>query len=222
MSDHQSRLRVSPQPVPRISKAERTRADILNAALEFLWSHPFRGMTVGSLMASTGVSRSAFYQYFADLHDLMETLLGMVQEEIFEGVEPWLTGVGDPVALLHETFAGLVRVCYERGPFIRAISDAATSDERLADAWRQFLAEFDDAVSARIEADQKKGLIPGFDARPVSFALNRLDAYTLIEAFGQHPREDPEPVREALSRIWSSTLYSTEWIEKGSSNLVRS
>jgi len=51
---------------------------------------------------------------------------------------------------------------------------------------------------------------------------NRLNAYTLIEAFGQHPREDPEPVREALSRIWSSTLYSTEWIEKGSSNLVRS
>ena len=59
-------------------------------------------------------------------------------------------------------------------------------------------------------------------ARCVQRLHNRLNAYTLIEAFGQHPREDPEPVREALSRIWSSTLYGTEWIEKGSSNLVRS
>ena len=67
-----SPLRVSPQPVPKIGKSERTRAAILNAALDFVWSHPFRDMTVNSLMASIGASRSAFYQYFKDLHDLMQ------------------------------------------------------------------------------------------------------------------------------------------------------
>ena len=81
--------------------------------------------------------------------------------------------------------------------------------------------EFDDAASARIEADQEQGLIPHFDARPVAIALNRLDAYTLIEAFGQRPRSQPEPVREALARIWISTLYGAEWLGKGSSDLVR-
>ncbi|MGB5674206.1 MAG: hypothetical protein WBO43_06630, partial [Gemmatimonadota bacterium] len=127
-----------------------------------------------------------------------------------------------PVALTRETIDGLVRVCYERGPFIRAISDATAIDRRLAEAWGQFLAKFDDAACARIEADQKQALIPDFDARPVAFALNRLDAATLVNAFGQHPRMDPEPVREALARIWISTLYGTEWVESGSSNLNRS
>ena len=178
-------------------------------------------MTVKLLMASTAVGRSTFYQHFKDLHEVMETLLDMLQGEILEAAEPWLVGVGDPVALLQETLAGLVRVCHERGPFVRAISEAATSDERFEADWRQFLERFDDAATDRIEADQAQGLIRDFDARPVAIALNRLDSSTLIEAFGQHPRSDPEPVREALSRIWISTLYGAEWLANGSSNLVR-
>jgi AcrR family transcriptional regulator len=216
-----SSLRMSPQPTLKIGKAERTRATILNAALDLIWSHPFRDMTVSSLMASTGVSRSAFYQYFNDLHELMETLLDMLQQEIFDVAKPWLEGVGDSVTLLRKTLAGLVHVCYQRGPFLRAITDAAVTDPHLENAWLQFLAGFDDAATARIEADQKKGLIPDFEARPVAFALNRLNAYTLLQAFGQHPRKQPEPVREALVRIWISTLYGSEWLGNESSDLVR-
>ena len=120
-----SPLHVSPQPAPKIGKSDRTRAAILNAALDFVWLHPFRDMTVTSLMATTGVSRSAFYQYFNDLHEVMETLLGMLQGEIFVAAEPWIAGAGDPIALLQEALAGLVDVGYERGPFLRAITDAA-------------------------------------------------------------------------------------------------
>ena len=212
---------MSPQPTLKIGKAERTRATILNAALDLIWSNPFRDITVSSLMVSTGVSRSAFYQYFNDLHELMETLLDMLQQEIFEVAKPWLEGVGDPVTLLRETLAGLVHVCYQRGPFLRAITDAAVTDPHLENAWLQFLAGFDDAATARIEADQKQCLIPDFDARPVAFALNRLNAYTLLQAFGQHPRKQPEPVSEALARVWISTLYGSEWFGNESSDLVR-
>ena len=216
-----SPLHVSPEAVPKIGKSERTRAAILNAALDFVWSHPYRDMTVASLMKSTGVSRSAFYQYFSDLHEVMETLLTMLQEEIFTAVEPWLAGVGDPIALIQETLAGLVDVCHQRGPFLRAITDAASANPRLEEAWLQFLAGFDDAATARIEADQKQGLIPDFEARPVAYALNRLDAYTVLQAFGKHPRRRPEPVLEALTRIWTSTLYGADWLGKESSDLVR-
>ncbi|MDX2427254.1 MAG: hypothetical protein QNK22_01020 [Xanthomonadales bacterium] len=48
------RPRMSPQPVPKIGNSERMRAAFLDAALEFIWSHPFRDMTVNSLMASAG------------------------------------------------------------------------------------------------------------------------------------------------------------------------
>jgi AcrR family transcriptional regulator len=216
-----SPLHVSPESKKRLAKSDRTRAAILNAAFDQLWERPFRDLTVASLMGGTGLSRAAFYQYFDDLHELMETLLGMLQHEIFDAAGPWISGVGDPVALMADAISGLVHVSHQRGPFLRAIFDAAASDGRLANAWDEFLVGFDDAASARIEADQRQGLVPEFDARPVAMALNRLDAYTMIEAFGQHPRSEPEPVREALSRIWISTLYGPEWLGKERSNLVR-
>jgi len=214
-------LQVNPQPTLKVEKSERTRVAILNAGLEFVWSHPFRDMTVNALMASTGLSRSAFYQYFRDLHDLMETLLDMLMDEVFAATESWFQGAGDPIVLLNESLTGLVDVCYRLGPILRATDYAAASDERLETAWLQFVGQFDDAVTTRIEADQKQGLIPVFDARPLAIALNRLDVYTLIEAFGQDPRSQPEPVHEALSRIWISTLYGSEWLGDGSSDLVR-
>ena len=216
-----SPLQVSPQPTLKIAKSERTRAAILNSALNFIWSHPFRDMTVKSLMAPTGVGRAAFYQYFKDRHEVMESLLGILQGEIFDVADNWLTGVGDPVALLSETITGLVRLLHQRGPIVRAVADAAPSDRRLEKAWLQFLGEFDDAACVRIEADQKQGLIPEFDVPPVAIALTRLNAFTLIQAFGQHPRSQPKPIREALVRIWVSTLYGGKWIGSGSSDLVR-
>ena len=213
---------VVPQKSSKPSKSELTRTAILNAALEFVWLKPFHEMTVNSLMASTGVCRSAFYQYFKDLHEVMETLLELLQEEIFATVAPWLTGVGDPVALMCETLDGLVHVCYERGPFLKAIFDAAANDDRFEKAWDEFLGGFDDAGCARLKADQEQGLIPDLDPFHIIFALNRLNAYTIIGAFGKHPRKEPGPVRDALTQIWCSTLYGVEYLGKRSSQLVRS
>jgi len=190
-------------------KSERTRQSILDGALEFLWSRPFRDMTVAKLMSVTGVSRPAFYQYFSGQHDLMETLLGGLEKDAFEATAPWFVSEGDPIDSLHRSLAGLVRVCYEQGPILRAVADAATTDERLERAWATFLHTFDDAVAARIEQHQAAHLIPAFAARPVAVALNRLDASLLIDAFGRRPRNDPRDVREALTHIWTSTLYGS-------------
>ena len=216
-----SQLHVAPQPAATVTKSDRTRAAILNAALEFIWSRPFREMTVNSLMVTTDLSRSAFYQYFDDIHKVMETLLQMLAEEIFTSSNAWVNGVGDPVALLNEAYEGLTQTCYRNGPFMRAVSDAASADERFEKGWLQFLGAFDDAATTRIEADQAQGLIPPFDARPVAFALNRVNSSTFIDAFGQRPRSKPKPIQDALARIWISTLYGAEWVEKGASSLVR-
>jgi AcrR family transcriptional regulator len=216
-----SPLQLTPQPTTRIQKSEQTRTAILNAALDFIWSRPFREMTVNELMASTSVSRSAFYQYFNDLHDVMEFLLNTLQEEIFNVDEPWHQGVGNPVDLMRETLSGLVDYFYERGPFLRAFTDAAAADVRIEEAWLGFLSSFDDAGTAVIESDQKQGLIPAFDAYPVMFALNRLNVYTLIHAFGQHPRKQKEPVLEALERTCISTIYGSEFIGVNATPLVR-
>jgi AcrR family transcriptional regulator len=201
------------KPVTR--KSDRTRQAILDAAVEFLWVRPFRDMTVAELMTIAGCSRSAFYQYFGDLHSLMETLLSSLSEQIFTSATPWFSHGGDPAVLLQQSMGALVRVCYQYGPILRAVADASTTDERMEEAWTQFVGRFDDAVTTRIEEQQAKGLIPEFDARPVAAALNQLDVATLIQAFGHHPRSNPDGVCAALTRIWTSTLYGQDRVLVG-------
>ncbi len=191
-------------------KSERTQQAILDGALAFLWTHPFRDLTVSEVMSRAGSSRPAFYQYFTDLHELMETLLNDMRADIMGVAQPWFEGEGDPIVLLTESLSGLVAVCYRRGPILRAVSDAAASDARLEQVWADFLAGFDDAVAQRIEQQQALGLIPRFSARPVAIALNRLDASLLIGQFGRRPRGDPNAVCAALTRIWISTLYGMD------------
>jgi len=140
----------------------------------------------------------------------METLLHEIGDDIYGVSKPWFEEDGDPVPLLIETLSGLVRVCYRRGPILRAIAEAAVSDERLERAWAEFLKGFDDAVAERIEQQQAAGWVPQFPARPVAVALNRLDASLLIDQFGRRPRGNSEAVRESLTRIWISTLYGVQ------------
>ena len=177
---------------------------------------------MNSLMATTRVSRPAFYQYFRDVHELMESLLVTLENEVLDMARPWLLGErGDPVAMLHESLNGLVTVCYRRGPFLKAIADAAPTDGRLEKAWNAFLGRFDNAVAERIRLDQALGLIEPFDPRPVAVAFNRLDAYTFVQSFGQRPRSEPGPIRDAIVRLWVSTLYGRKWVGASESDLVR-
>jgi AcrR family transcriptional regulator len=212
---------VQPAPAPKIGKAERTRAEIQNAAFEFLWTRPFREMTVGNLMKLTSVSRSSFYNHFEDPHELMEALLAILESDILSGVNPWLNDDGDPVVLLHESLSAEVHICYRCGPFLKAVTDAAATDSRVEAAWYEFLGRFDDVVSERISADQELGLIQSFDPKPVATALNQIDASMYVREFGQRPRGQPGPVLDAISRLWISSLYGQRWVAERASNLYR-
>ncbi|MHA3977454.1 TetR/AcrR family transcriptional regulator [Halovulum sp. GXIMD14794] len=189
------------------SKSAQTKVAILDAGRRFCETHPFRELTVGTLMAATEYSRPTFYQHFNDLHGLMEALLDEVKGGIVEGAQPWFSGEGDPVATLKQSLTALVDVGYETGPILRAVADAAPNDQRLEHVWEAFLASFDEVVAARIAEDQARGVTPGFDPRPVAHALNRMDAGVLISAFGGAGKAEKAGVLNAILRVWISTLY---------------
>jgi len=107
------------------------RREIVRSATLFLWEHPFRDLRIGDLMAGTTLSRPAFYQYFTDLHHLIETLLGEVETVMHETANPWISGEGEPVSALRESLEGIVRVSVDHGPVFRAVSEAAPLDDRL-------------------------------------------------------------------------------------------
>ena len=197
-----------PKPDAEPRKSDRTREAIIGVALEFLWTHPFRDLTVGALMKDAGLSRSAFYKYFDDAYDLVRKLLHALEVDIFRETSLWFEGDGDPLELLRESLTNLVKIAYARGPILRAVTDAAVSDQRLEVVWNQTLVKFDKAIAERIRQHQRAGWITEFDARPVAMALNRMDVAMLVDAFGRRPRKRQKPVVEALFRIWSSALYA--------------
>lgn len=191
----------------KIRKSVQTRQKILDSALQHLWSNSFRDLTVAGLTKRAGTSRTSFYQYFKDLHSLMEELLNNLEWEILSVAKPWVSGDSDPAMKLSEALYGLVNVCHDRGPILRAIYEAAPTDERLEQSWNDFVQVFDDAVTFRIEQDQAAGLALPFDARSVAVALNRMDVGVLIHNFGRNPRSEILPVYQAIERIWLSTIY---------------
>ena len=178
-------------------------------------------MTVNALMETIPHAPTVFYKYFHDIQALMVALLKKLEADIFEGVSPWLSDNGDPVALLHESLAAEVQICYRHGPFIKAIRDAAGTSAELENEWNWFLDGFDDAASERIASDQALGLIQAFDPRPVAIALNRVSAAMYIKTFGRRPRGRPEPVQDAITRVWISTLYGQKWVSGKASTLMR-
>jgi len=186
---------------------EEARREILDSAARFLRKHDFRDLTVGEVMARTTLSRPAFYQYFTDVHDLIVSLLRDIEEIMHQTASPWISGEGKPIAALRESNRGVVETCAEHGPIIRAIVEAAPLDERLEQAWSSFMQRWDDAVEARIVAQQRDGLIPPLDARRIANALNSLDVNLVVAAFGRHPQSDPHDVLETMHRVWSNTLY---------------
>ena len=179
----------------------------MDSATRFLWKRPFRDLTVAEVMAGTPLSRPAFYQYFADLHELIESLLRDVEIVMHQTANPWITGEGEPIAALRKSLGGVVQTCVEHGPIIRAVSEAAPLDKRLERAWAAFMGRWDDAVEARIRTQQRDGLIPRLNARRVAHALNALDAAVLIAEFGRRPQGDPRAVLDTLLRVWVGTLY---------------
>ena len=191
-------------------KSDKTQQSILDAALDFLWTKPYRSLTVNELMTMAGSSRSAFYRYFDDLPTMMEHLLNEFKEKIMAATGAWLNGEGDPIPLLVESLENMVEVSYQYGPILRAVLDAAPMNERLEKAWTSFAKGFDDAVTHQIEHQQKAGLIKPFDARPVATALNRMNSEMVSHHFGHSPRGSQTDVRDAIIRVWVATLYGDE------------
>lgn len=135
---------------------------------------------MNGLTKKVAVSRTSFYQYFDDRHNLIEELLNDLARKIDTVAEPWFTANSDITIKLCDSLYGAVTVCYHRGPILRAIVEAAPMDELLENVWYEFVKTFDDAVATRIARDQRDWLAPRFDPHPVAIALNRMDKHVRV------------------------------------------
>lgn len=192
---------------------EEAEREILDAAEAFLKERPFRELTVEEVMARTGLSRPAFYAYFRDRYGLVTRILERVGAELFEIDRGWLEGEGGDSRLkVRETLEGGAAFFARRGPLLRAVADAAANDPEVERLYRFGLIErFAEAVAARIRkgsTEGEMGSVP--DPEAVGLALVLMTERYLLDTVSRGPEVDPEPVVEALTTIWSKTLYEPD------------
>ncbi len=201
----------------RRRRPEEAERAILAAARSFLSEHPFREMKVEDVMARTGLSRPAFYAYFTDRYELVTRLLEGIGGLLFAVDRRWLVGDpglggGESAVVLREALAEAAETFRRYGPVLRAISDAASYDQRVEEVYRGGLIErLILAVEARISRDMEAGITPaGLDPRETARALVFMTERYLIDAYGTPRANNTDAVVRTLQKVWSSTLYGPE------------
>ena len=186
-----------------------TRDLILDAADQFLTTHPFRDLTVSGLMQATSVSRPAFYQYFRDRYDIAAALIDRIADAVVSAGSGWLSGDADPTAGCSAGVRSYVTAIAPQAYVMRAICDAAAADERIDRLWRQGLIQrYIDGTAARIRTDQAAGFIPdSMDADLTAQALVMLTERFTCDCLRKPECATDEAFGDTLARIWCATLY---------------
>ena len=148
------------------------------------------------------------------------TLLAIIGGLLFAVDRRWLVGAEESREearlVLAEALRRGAETFVKYGPVLRAISEAASQDERLEEVYRYGLIErLIGSVAARVERDRKRGLAPkGVDPEEMARALVLMTERYLLDAFGKpedrQSREKTEAVVETLVAVWASTLYGLE------------
>src|SRR4051794_23646886 len=181
---------------------KESEREILEAAEGLLRERPFREVTVDSVMARTGLKRPAFYAHFRDRHDLVLRVVADIGQELAAMTDQWLLG-DDPVEDGRATFEGLVDVYKRHGPVLRALADAAGTDEDVERAYGGLVGGFVATTARNTRAERPGGRIgepPDVNKPPRP--LIGLNERSPPAPSGREPQADPAVVVDVLHNIW--------------------
>ncbi|HEY8002289.1 MAG TPA: TetR/AcrR family transcriptional regulator [Solirubrobacterales bacterium] len=180
---------------------ERSRARIVDAALELVRERSYAELNVGEIMERAGIGRTLFYRHFDDLADLLLQVGGEAVDELYEA-QVAATHTGPDPDDVREAIALPVAVYTRHGPLLRALAEAATADPMVEAHQAELRGRFDRLVEETIRRGIENGANPPPDAAESARALNRLTESYLLETFGREPRASAEIAAATLADIW--------------------
>jgi AcrR family transcriptional regulator len=189
-------------------KRAAVQADVLRATEELLaagasWSD----LGIERIASGAGISRTAFYFYFADKRELLLRLTEEVNAQLYAEADRWFHGEGEPEQVIREALQNITRLYNEHASLLRVIVEVSTYDEEVATFWRGLLERFVAATRERIEAEQQAGRAPGsMPADATAFALVWMAERVLYQQLVQARFADDELV-EALVGLFARGVY---------------
>jgi len=195
----------------RVSGDERER-EIVRTAERLLDTRPLHDITVDDLARGAGISRSAFYFYFASKEQVLLSLLDrLVQEQLQDERESPGDLADDPVLVWRRVLgSSYARWSAHRG-VLRAVVAARATTTEVAAVWEQLLGRFVDRTTLAIEAERAHGAAPaGVPARDLAICLNRMTEKVFeAMAAGAQPAMAEEHTLDALVGTWLGAIYGT-------------
>jgi AcrR family transcriptional regulator len=193
----------------RVSGDERERA-ILETAERLLAERGVHDISVDDLARGAGISRPAFYFYFASKDAVLLTLLDRVVEEARASRDSALEQIAaDPERGWRSAMAATIEAFRAHRPVMIAAADAAVASPDIRTAWSAVMEAFVRDVAAVIEAERARGAAPpGVPARDLAIALNAMNERVLHATFtGYEPAIGEDGVDDVLAAIWIRAVY---------------
>jgi TetR/AcrR family transcriptional regulator, ethionamide resistance regulator len=198
------------QRARRRAKRESTRGEILAAADRLLREQPYRELSVDVVMASTSLTRTAFYRHFDDVTDLVLQLLADVGHELFALAERWSEAAGTAdLTAARGGLAGIVDFFVRHGPLVRAFAEAGAADEQIEQAYRGALDTFTEFTRQTLDRLAQDGWLQVPDTGALARALNLMNEAYLLHEFGREPFGDREVALETLQTVWLRVVGPT-------------
>jgi TetR/AcrR family transcriptional regulator, ethionamide resistance regulator len=196
----------SPRGGAPTAKRAQIQQDVLRATEELLAAGSYAELNVERIATSAGISRTAFYFYFADKREVLMRLAVAVVEEFYEQADIWWSGK-EAERDLREALTNIASIYRQHGPLLRALVEVSTYDEEVAAFWRSLVDRFADATRRHIEAEQERGIAPPMPAAATAFALSWMAERTFYQVLAQGEEQVPDDIVEGLLGIFMRSVY---------------
>lgn len=187
------------------------RAEILRAAEAAVAETDWNALTVDEVMRRTGMTRSSFYHYFADLDALALGLLEQFAEDIRASVDPWLRGeidAPDPRAATVSHLSAMFEVMHAHRMAVHAVAQAAGGRPRVYQEWQTRVLDYFIGLTREfIRREIRRGRCAVDDPDRVAHALILMNHAVANDNLLRAKDDDPKAVARVVAGIWNASIY---------------
>ena len=192
-------------PTARRQEVEASLLEATEALLEE--GNAYSDLGVERIARRAGISRTAFYFYFADKNVLLERLTSDVNALILEQANMWWEDSGAPTDRLRTALANALAVYREHSVLIRATAEVATYDDEVARHRRHLLAQVAEVTERHIEEENAAGQASCPSPRTTALALTWMSESAFLQQVTAEYSIEEAQLIEALASIWVRAIY---------------
>jgi len=192
------------------AKRAAVEAALLEATEELLAEGAsFADLGVERIATQAGITRTAFYFYFADKRELLMALTADINELLLEQANLWWSGEGEPAVRLERALTNVARLFGEHAVLLKALGEVAAYDEQVAEHWQRLIGQFLEATEEQIRQEQAAGLATCSNPSSTAFALTWMTEGTLSQQILQQGLAADQELIDALVEIWVRSVYGS-------------